>query len=61
MKKHTIILALFLLTGTLSYGQPDEGNPGSSPAPFGFVELLVAAGAALGGKKIYDAKKKSEN
>ncbi len=57
--KKTIILTSFLLLGTAVLGQPDQGNPGTSPTPFGFVELLIAAGAALGGKKIYDAKKKN--
>ncbi|AEV31057.1 hypothetical protein [Owenweeksia hongkongensis] len=35
------------------------GNP-SAPAPFGFVELLIGAGAAYGGYKAYKNKKAQE-
>lgn len=37
--------------------QPNEGNPNFSPTPFGFVEILVVAGAALGSKKLYDRQR----
>tara|TARA_B000000441_G_C21480008_1_gene197727 strand:+ start:399 stop:521 length:123 start_codon:yes stop_codon:yes gene_type:complete len=35
-------------------------NP-NAPTPFGFVEVLIGAGALLGGKKLHDAKKKKED
>jgi hypothetical protein len=58
MKKIYVTL-LFTLMAYVGYSQPDQGNPETAPTPFGFVEVLVAAGAAFGGKKVYDAKKKT--
>ncbi len=60
MKKVSMIAAFVLIGGLLS-AQPDRGKPNNTPTPFGFVELLIAAGAAFGGKKVYDAKKKADN
>lgn len=38
--------------------QPGSGNPGFDPTPIdGGISLLIAAGAALGGKKAYDTYK----
>ena len=51
------IALVFVLTVLVLNAQPAKGNPGSTPTPFGFVELLIAAGAAYGGKKVYDKKK----
>lgn len=48
----TICISLVSI-GVIS-AQP--GNP-SSPVPFGFVELLIGAGAAFGGYKAYKSKK----
>lgn len=54
MTKRILIFAFFLTAITVS-AQP--GNP-SAPAPIdGGVSLLIAAGAALGGKKFYDKRK----
>tara|TARA_B100000378_G_scaffold254507_1_gene231025 strand:- start:579 stop:761 length:183 start_codon:yes stop_codon:yes gene_type:complete len=53
-----IIATVFAFTGLVLNAQPAKGNPGNAPTPFGFVELLIAAGAAYGGKKAYDSKKK---
>lgn len=54
MKKIFLIATLaFMATGLEA--QPNEGNPNFSPTPLGGVVLLVAAGAAYGGKKAYDA------
>ncbi len=59
MKKILTITAFALFFGTAAYAQPGNGNPGSSPTPIdGGISLLIAAGAALGGKKAYDARKK---
>lgn len=54
MKKY--ITTLVLLTVVIvAYAQP--GNP-ANPVPLdGGISLLIAAGAAFGAKKIYDAKK----
>ncbi|GGH68926.1 PID-CTERM protein-sorting domain-containing protein [Phaeocystidibacter marisrubri] len=54
MTKRILIFAFFLAAISVS-AQP--GNP-SAPAPIdGGVSLLIAAGAALGGKKFYDKRK----
>ena len=51
----TAVLALMVYRGAAQPPPP----PGSGNAPFGFVELLVAGGALLGGKKLYDRSKNS--
>lgn len=51
----TICLSLIAI-GIIS-AQP--GNP-AAPAPFGFVELLLGAGAAFGGYKAYKNKQIKE-
>ncbi len=55
MKK--ILTTLILTTIVLvAFAQP--GNP-NNPVPLdGGISLLIAAGAAFGAKKIYDARKK---
>ncbi len=59
MKKLIITTVIVLGTIVLMQGQPDQGNPGVNPTPIdGGLSLLLAAGAALGGKKAYDAYKK---
>lgn len=56
MKRTLLIFAFFLAAISLS-AQP--GNP-VAPAPIdGGVSLLIAAGAALGGKKLYNLKKQN--
>ncbi len=62
MKKHTSIVALLaiMLFGCLNFvvAQPDfDDNVNDIPVDGG-ITLLLAAGAALGGKKLYDASKK---
>lgn len=42
--------------------QPGRGNPDIKPTPIdGGVSLLIAAGAALGGKKAFDAYKAKDS
>lgn len=53
----TTTLFLFFAVG-VALAQP--GNPGS-PVPIGGLEYLIAAGAALGIKKLIDAKKKGKS
>ena len=59
MKSLNIKIALLLLiaSGFSMNAQPTDGNPGDAPAPFGFTEVLLAAGAAFGGKTLYNRKK----
>lgn len=61
MKKYLTIAAIALTFG-LSYAQPGPPSPGggTAPTPFGFVELLIGAGALYGGKKALDARKEKE-
>lgn len=61
MKKLITAFGVMVLTGFVATAQPGRGNPGVNPAPLdGGISLLIAAGAALGGKKIYDARKSKE-
>ena len=60
MKKIMIIAAITAGAWTLN-AQPAQGNPGGSPTPFGFVEILALAGAAYGGKKALDKRKNKES
>lgn len=54
MKKIFTTLCLLTLV-IVAFAQP--GNP-SNPVPLdGGISLLIAAGAAFGAKKIYDARK----
>ena len=55
MTKTLFTFGLFALFAGLAIAQP--GNP-SSPTPFGFVEVLIGAGAAFGGYKVYKQKSK---
>lgn len=60
MNKYVFTLALICLValgGSELLAQGPPPPPGSGNAPFGFVELLIAGGAALGGKKLYDKQK----
>jgi hypothetical protein len=59
LNKTTLYTALFLLCGFAAVAQPDFPNP--SPTPFGFLEILIGAGALYGGKKVYDQKKEKSN
>ena len=62
MKKTIITLGLAFCTTCFLQAQPGPPTPGggNAPTPFGFIELLIGAGALYGGKKAYDAKKKQE-
>jgi hypothetical protein len=55
IKNLTLLLALCLFCAFAAYAQPDVPD---APVPFGFVELLIGAGALYGGKKVYDKNKK---
>jgi len=53
--KKLFTVAILLFVVTVVFAQP--GNP-SNPVPIdGGISLLIAAGAAFGAKKIYDARK----
>jgi hypothetical protein len=55
MKK---ILSTLILTTLVLVAFAQPGNP-NNPVPLdGGISLLIAAGAAFGAKKIYDARKK---
>ncbi len=60
MKKNITILftiALIVFTVVAANAQPLGPGGGSGPTPFGFVEILIGAGALFGAQKAYDAKK----
>ncbi len=62
MKNVFLTLGVALLFSAAVYAQPGKGNPGGNPVPIdGGISLLIAAGAALGGKKAFDAYKKKED
>jgi hypothetical protein len=53
-----LVTLIFVLVGVASYSQP--GDPGGDPdVPLGGIELLIAAGAAFGGKKWLNRNKKN--
>ncbi|KAB2807724.1 hypothetical protein [Phaeocystidibacter luteus] len=55
LNKTTLTFALLTVAGTvLAFAQP--GNP-STPAPLGFMEVLLLTGAAYGAKKISQKRK----
>ncbi|NVK27784.1 MAG: hypothetical protein HWE14_07055 [Flavobacteriia bacterium] len=55
LNKTTLTFTFLTIAGTvLVFAQP--GNP-STPAPLGFTEALLAAGAVYGVKKVRDKRK----
>ena len=57
MKKYFTTLGLLMIV-LAAFAQP--GNP-NNPVPLdGGISLLIAAGAAFGAKKIYDARKSQD-
>lgn len=59
MKSLYITFAFALFTNIM-IAQPSKGNPGGSPTPFGFTEVLIGAGLLYGGKKAYDKRKEDQ-
>ena len=57
LKRYTLTLALLTFFTVTAMAQPEDPD---APTPFGFVEILVAAGALYGGKKVYKATRKQE-
>ncbi|HAD95772.1 MAG TPA: hypothetical protein DCG19_00120 [Cryomorphaceae bacterium] len=55
--KYTLTLALLIILTLPAFSQPEDPD---APTPFGFVELLIGAGALYGGKKMYNQKKTRE-
>lgn len=57
------LVALFIFLSSTLIAQPTGGGPGGggnpdNPVPIGGIELLIAAGAILGIKKVYKGVKK---
>ena len=53
-----VFLAFIFFLSAKAIAQP--GDPGTDPdVPIGGLEILLAAGAAFGAKKIYDSSRKS--
>ncbi len=55
----TLLIVLLGLSVT-AFAQPTGGGPGT-PAPFGFLEILIGAGALYGAKKAHDQKRKGHS
>ncbi len=53
LKKYIPIIVFTLLCTATAMAQPEEPD---APTPFGFVELLIGAGALYGGRKVYNRK-----
>lgn len=58
--KITLTCILLIWSMGLVLAQPDNGGP-TNPTPFGFVELLIGAGALYGGRKAYLAQKDKDS
>ncbi|GEM_PF-2089347 len=57
-----LLAFIFVLTlGELAAQAPPPPPGSNNPAPFGFVELLIGAGALYGGKKAYDKRKEQKH
>lgn len=57
MKTTIFLTSAFCLLALGLFAQP--GNP-ATPAPFGAIELLIAGGAALGGRYYYKNQKQDK-
>ena len=62
---HTVVFSAALLLSISVYGQGGPGDPGGDPDNPGIpldggLSILIAAGAAYGGKKLYDANKRTK-
>jgi hypothetical protein len=57
IKRHIFLVTLLMLCSFGVFAQPDLPD---APVPFGFVELLVGAGALYGGRKAYKASRRKE-
>jgi hypothetical protein len=58
--RKTIIVFILLISGHFSFAQPTPpGDPGPDPdtVPISGIEVLIGAGALLGGKRILDSRK----
>lgn len=54
------LIAFFIFASSFLYAQPGGGGPGGGgdpDVPLGGIELLIAAGALLGAKKVIGKKK----
>ncbi|MGB0175518.1 MAG: hypothetical protein ACPF9D_00030 [Owenweeksia sp.] len=55
-KKYWLTLTFLTLLYLPVLAQPEDPD---APTPFGFVEILIGAGALYGGRKAYRHKKKN--
>ncbi len=54
------LVIIFIFSSVLLFAQPGGGGPGGGgdpDVPLGGIELLIAAGALFGAKKVLDKKK----
>jgi len=62
---HLVVISAALFLSISVYGQGGPGDPGGEPDNPGIpldggLSILIAAGAAYGGKKLYDANKRTK-
>ncbi|MGB0175515.1 MAG: hypothetical protein ACPF9D_00015 [Owenweeksia sp.] len=49
-QKYTLTLILLIILTFPAFSQPEDPD---APTPFGFVEILIGAGALYGGRKAH--------
>ncbi len=54
-----LLVPVFCLCSMSVFGQPSNPSGDPDTVPIGGIEILIAAGAALGIKKLISAKKKN--
>ncbi len=52
--KYALTLSFLIILTIPAFSQPEDPD---APTPFGFIEVLIAAGALYGGKKAYNQRK----
>ena len=52
--KYVLTLSFLIILTLPAFSQPEDPD---APTPFGFVELLIGAGALYGGRKVYQKTK----
>jgi|GEM_PF-1240156 len=55
--KYPLTLTLLIILTLPALGQPEDPE---APTPFGFVELLIGAGALYGGRKVHQSSRRKQ-
>jgi hypothetical protein len=57
--KRILLIMLVILAPVMARSQPGNPPDPDDVVPISGIELLIGAGALLGGKRLYDVKRKS--